>query len=237
MNETELAAHFFESSKPSAALVPNLISVLDTDLFNAIVAINGAKPGVWNSPAPYDEEDRYQPFRENSALSSWALAYNQGELLALAGYSNTLVFGNDTMIVSCACDEKALAAIEAERGEQGYHELAGFPKLLQKIGWALIAVGPEKNFGLFVASEANRGYVSLLQKWCHDRGRTFYRLAMNAESPAMTTYAAPAETRARAIQEQGLQFIAKMAQFGITAEEIQTHLPVVLKAAAEHEPE
>src|ERR1700737_4557339 len=112
MAESEFAHLFFQSPQPSVARVPNLITHFDSDFLNAIVHINGAKPGVWNAPAPYDEEDRYQPFREGLPLKDWALAYNQGELLALTGYSNTLVFGNETIIVDRESDEKVLARPE-----------------------------------------------------------------------------------------------------------------------------
>ena len=233
MSESELVQQFFQSPQPSAGLVPNLITHFDSDFLNAIVHINGAKAGIWNAGAPYDEEDRYQPFREGLPLKDWGLAYNQGELLQLTGYSNTLVFGNDTLIVDCLADEKVLAAAEQNRSEMGYQDLTEFPKLLQEIGWALVAVGgEEKNFGLFMSSDENRGYVRMLQSWCHDRGRLFYTVSVNQDELVLTAHPAPLENRVQAIREQGIQFIAKMGQWGVPVHELQPHMDELIKHIA-----
>src|SRR5512141_2305598 len=123
---------FFSAQQPSAASVPNLITLFDSELLNALVGINGAKPGVWHAAPPYDENDRYQPFRDDVPFAAWSLAYNQAELLALTGYSNTLVYGNDTLIVDSTADEKALLAAEASKAENSYLLLPDFPTLLKK---------------------------------------------------------------------------------------------------------
>lgn len=223
------ASLFFASEQPSAARAPHLITAFDSELFATLVRINGAKPGVWHAAAPYDDNDSYQPFREDVPLSAWRLAYNQGELLELAGYSNTLVFANDTLIVDSACDEKPLLEAEQSLGEGSYADLPDFPKLLQKTGWAVLAVGPDKYYALVLTSEAKRGYLDMLQRWCHNKGRTFYTVSNNVAR----AWPAPADARQRLAFEQGGQFLTKLAHLGIPGDEAHAHLGELLKRAAE----
>jgi len=219
----------FSSDDPSAAKTPHLITALDSDLLGALLHINGAKAGVWHAAAPYDDKDNYQPFRENVPHSTWALAYNQGELLELTGYSGSQVCGSDTIIVDSTCDEKLLTEAEKTLGEGTYADLPDFPKLLQKIGWALVAIGEEKNFALVMTSDAKRSYLDMLQHWCHDKGRTFYTLAKGVVRP----WPAPADERRKLAFEQGGQFLAKMSQFGVDAAEAHAHLDELVKHIAE----
>ena len=219
----------FSSDQPSAAKAPHLITALDADLIGALVHINGAKAGVWHAAAPYDDNDSYQPFRENLALSAWSLAYNQGELLELTGYSGSQVCGSDTMVVDSACDEKVLLEAEKTLGEGTYADLPDFPKLLHKIGWALVAIGEEKNFALVLTSEVKRTYLDMLQRWCHDKGRTFYTLSNGVVRP----WPAPDDARRQLAFEQGGQFLAKMSHFGIDGAEALAHVGELLKRIAE----
>ena len=219
----------FSSDEPSAANAQHLITALDADLLSALLHINGAKAGVWRAAAPYDDNDSYQPFREDVPLSAWALAYNQGELLELTGYSSSQVCGSDTMVVDSACDEKILIEAESSLGEGTYADLPDFPKLLQKIGWALVAIGEEKNFALVLTSDAKRSYLDMLQRWCHDKGRTFYTLANGVVRP----WPAPADERRKLAFEQGGQFLAKMSHFGVDAAEAHAHLDELIKRIAD----
>jgi len=231
MPESEIPLNFFfASEQPSAARVPHIITAFDSELLGALVHVNGAKPGVWHAAAPYDENDSYQPFRENLALSAWSLAYNQGELLELAGYTNTLVFGNDTIIVDSAADEKMLLEVEATLGEGSYADLPDFPNLLQKIGWAIMAVGADKHHALVLVSEAKRSYLDMLQHWCHDHGRSFYTIS----GATLRAWPAPADARQRLIFEQGSQFLTKLSHFGISADEAHEHLGELIQRVKEH---
>ncbi|HYG77474.1 MAG TPA: hypothetical protein VEK08_20875 [Planctomycetota bacterium] len=220
---------FFASPDPSAARVPHLITAFDAELLNALVRINGAKPGVWNAAPPYDENDLYQPFREDLPFESWSLAYNQGELLELSGYSNTLVFGNDTMIVDSSADKEALKNAEQSKGEGGYHDLPDFAELLSRIGWALMTVGPERQYGLLVVHESKRSYLEMLQSWCLDRGRNTYSLSRSDAGLSLRMRQAPPDARASAIQQHGLQFVAKMSLFGIDPQEIRQSFDEMMK--------
>src|SRR4051812_7008893 len=112
-------ATFFAVEAPSAIACSHLITALDAELLQAWVRINGAKLAVFRAAPPFDADDRYQPFGENTALKDWELAYNQGELLALTGYAGTLVTGNPTMIVGSNADEAMLAQAEAAAAETG----------------------------------------------------------------------------------------------------------------------
>jgi len=228
---------FFSTEQPSAARVPHLITALDAELLSALVRVNGAKPGVWKAAPPYDENDVYQPFREDVPFESWSLAYNQGELLELAGYSNTLVFGNDTMLVDCASDQKSLAEAEESRGEGGYQDLPDFPKLLQRIGWALMSVGPERQYGLLVVHESKRNYIEMLQSWCLDHGRNYYSVASGEGGLMLRTRQAPEDARQRVIQQHGLQFVSKMVLYGMEAAVIQTHVAELMKSVVESQNE
>jgi hypothetical protein len=227
---------FFASEEPSAGRAPHIITALDAELLGSLVRINGAKLGVWHQAAPYDENDNYQPYREDVPLSAWNLAYNQGELLELAGYTSTLVGGNETLIVDSACDEKALLEAEESLGEGAYADLPDFPKLLQKIGWVVVPIGEEKNFALVLTSESKKSYLDLLQHWCHEKGRTFYTLT----NGTIRRWPAPEDSRLNLAFEQGGLFLAKMAHFGISAEEAHANLGELLKrfaAQSESEPQ
>ncbi|HEY3319072.1 MAG TPA: hypothetical protein VGP72_01150 [Planctomycetota bacterium] len=242
MESNEIQSTLFfptEGALPSAATVPNLITLFDTDLLGALGGINGSKPGIWHTAPPYDEDDRYQPFREDVPFESWSLGYNQAELLALTGYSNTLVFANDTMIVDSAASQKALLAADETRepeSETSYAELPDFPSLLKKIGWALMAVGPERNYALFVTSPDKLNYIELLERWCHKQGRTYLNAAIQDEKLVIKAVPAPPESRQGAVHENFLQMMHKLGQMGIGANEARQHLEEVFKQMGESEP-
>jgi uncharacterized protein YoaH (UPF0181 family) len=219
----------FVSPKPSAALVPHFITYLDADLLQAVVRVNGAKLGVWNVPAPYGEDDRYEPYRENAPLAAWAMALNQQELLNLGVNISGLVLGNETMIVDSSADEGILAECEKTCGEQGYEDLEDFQKLLAKIKWALIPIDPEHDRALFVASEEKRDYVELLRNWCQQRGRAVTMIALEEDKYTLKHYLAPEEARQQAAIEHGYQYLAKMGHFGISPAEALNAVAEALK--------
>jgi rRNA maturation protein Nop10 len=219
----------FSTPQPSAAQVPHLITHFDSELLHAVVRVNGAKLGAWPVPAPFGEDDRYEPYRENAPLSAWALALNQQHLLDLSPSVNSMIFGGDTLIVDATADEKTLAACDEQRGEEGYENLPDFPALLAKIGWALIPVDPEHDHALFLASPAKIEYVHLLMHWCHSRGRRYLTLAPLDDGLLLRASPAPPEAQARAAMEHAYQYVAKLAQFGIDPETAVVHLNEALK--------
>ena len=210
--------------RPSAQ-VPHLITALDSTLLNAVVRINGAKPAVWNHAAPYDGEDRYEPFRENVPLSEWALPYNQRELLATPDFGG---FPAPLMIVGTGADAKILAKAGEEWPEDPSKEYAGFPALVANLGWLLTSVDAENKWALFAANQAKSDYVSLLQHWCHEHGRTFCVTALQDGKSAVHVYPAPEEQRKLAVFNEASHFLGKLGWFGISPEESVTHMQALL---------
>ncbi|MGD0093317.1 MAG: hypothetical protein ABSE73_25660 [Planctomycetota bacterium] len=262
MPELELpVSTFFKTAEPSAAAVPHLITYFDPELLQAIVRINGAKLGAWPLYAPFNEEDKYDTSRENVPLSAWALPLNQQELLTLGMSVNSLIFDGNTLIVGHATAEKALEECDAARGEQGYEDLPDFPGLLAKISWALVPVGAERDYALFVASREKMDYFDLLARWCHERGRAYWMFAeagmgtdgdrepvprqvgmnvsrglagngnLSAPGLVLRCHPAPVEGRRNAAIQYGHEFLAKVAHFGIGPSEALTHLAEAIKQA------
>jgi hypothetical protein len=206
--------------KPATA-VPHLITALDSALLNAIVRINGAKPAVWNNPAPYDADDRYEPFRENVPLNQWALPYNQRELLSSLDFG---AFQSPLLIVDTNSNEKVLATAGENWPEDPEAEFQKFPELVAGVGWLLTSVDPENKFALFATHSAKADYVGMLQQWCQDHGRTFCALALSAGKPVLNVYPAPEENRKRAVYNEGSQLLGKLGLLGIPPEESVAHL-------------
>jgi len=224
MADDEAPKPLFATPTPSAASVPHLITFFDAELLQAIVRINGAKLGVWNVPAPFGEDDRYEPYREDAPLAAWAMALNQQGLLNLDTNASGLIYGNETIIVDSTTDEAVLAECEKACGEEGYENLADFPGLLAKINWALVPIGQEHDHVLFVAGQAKMDYFELLWQWCHARGRTVSTIALDGGKLALKAYPAPEEARQQAAVEQAHQYLTRLAQFGIGPQEAVAHL-------------
>lgn len=221
----------FSTPNPAAATLPHLITYLDSQLLKAINHINGAKPGLWNVSPPYDENETYLPYRDEFEFKSWSLSLNQADLIELGAYSGGVVMNSPVMIVDSAADVKALAEADTERmelpdieeGGGGYQNLDGLPKLLSKIGWALIPIDPEHERGLFVCSPAKADYIRMLQHWCHQHGRYHATFAVN-ESITLQVSPAPDAMRRKLVQEQAAGFLMKMGLHGIAPEETLAHL-------------
>jgi len=227
---------FFKTAQPSAATVPHLITYFDPELLQAIVRINGAKLGAWPLYAPFNEEDRYDASREDVPLSAWALPLNQQELLTLGMNVNSLIFDGNTLIVDNSTDETVLQECEAARGEEGYEELPDFPGLLAKTHWALVPVGQNRDYALFLASRDKMDYFNLLANWCHERGRTYWMFAEKEGGLVLRGYPAPEDARRNAAAQYGHEFLAKAAHFGISPVEALTYLAQSLKQQAQLRP-
>jgi len=208
-----------------AAHIPHLITALDSTLLNAVVRINGARPAVWNHAAPYDADDRYEPFRENVPLGEWALPYNQRELLATPDFGG---FPAPLLIVDTGADEKILAKAGEDWPADPSQEYTEFPALVTKLGWLLTSVDVENKWALFAASQAKSDYVGLLQHWCHEHGRTFCVAAVQDGKSAVNVYPAPEEKRKLAVYNEGSQFLGKLGWYGISPEESVQQLKQLL---------
>lgn len=220
---------FFQTAEPSAASVPHLITCFDAELLQAIVRINGAKLGAWPLFAPFNAEDQYDTSRENVPLSAWALPLNQQELLNLGPNVNSLIFDGHTLLVDNSSPEKVLEECEAARGEQGYENLPDIPKLVAQIHWALIPVGQDHDYALFVSSREKMDYFNLLAHWCHERGRAYWMFAEKDGGLVLRGYPAPAEGRRNAALQYGQEFLSKMAHHGISPLEAVTYLATAMR--------
>ena len=202
-----------------------LITALDATLLNAIVQINGAKAGVWNHAAPYDADDRYEPFRENVPLSEWALPYNQRELLTNPEFGS---FPQPMLIVDTGANEKVLAKAGEDWPADPADAFVGFPALVTSVGWLLTSVDVKNRWALFAASQAKSDYVGLLQHWCHEHGRTFCVIAAQEGKPALHVYPAPEDQRRVLAYNEASHLLGKLNWYGITAEETVEHMKTLL---------
>jgi hypothetical protein len=193
---------------------------------SAIVLINGSKPGVWNHPAPFDADDRYEPFRENVPLSAWAMPYNQRDLLNSPDFAG---FQPPAMIVDSNCDEAAIAKVMEAWPDNPESEFPGLPALLAKVQWALLPANAENTRALFATSNARSDFVGLLQHWCHENGRGFYTVSIQDGKPIVNAYPASAERRRDTIYNEGSQFLTRMATYGIPAEETLSQLQELIQ--------
>ena len=216
----------FASPQPPVAKLPHLITALDARLMSGLVSIHGARLGVWKLPAPFDENDNFLPFRENVPLSAWALAYNQGELLAC----RNIVSDASIMIVDSATNEKLLepaAQAIAESGG-GYQDLPELPAIVNALGWAMIPVGQNQDQALFVTSHARADLLELLGNWCHRNGRAYATVDTSVEGGKLNLHPAPEDERRQMLFNEGAEFISRMALYGISADELQAQLPELI---------
>ena len=224
---------FFKTAQPSAATVPHLITYFDPELLQAVVRINGAKLGAWPLFAPFNEEDRYDTAREDVPLSAWGLPLNQQELLTLGMNVNSLIFDGNTLIVDSSIDEAALQECESARGENGYEDLPDFPSLVAQTRWALVPVGQNRDYALFVTSREKIDYFNLLANWCHERGRMYLMFAEKDSGLVLRGYPAPEDARKTAAAQYGGEFLTKVAHFGISPGEALKYLVESLKQQAQ----
>ena len=239
MNELQRPGdRIFSTPQPSVAALPHLLTALDPRFLSAIVGINGAKMGVWKLAAPFDENDAFVPYREDVPLKAWALAYNQGELLAC----RNIVSDQSVMIVDSGADEKALQAAQdalAANELSGYQDHPDLAAIVAKAGWALIPVGEHMEQALFAAAPGKRDIVELLKKWCHTNGRAFATVAAGTETAVLSIHAAPENTRRNLIFQEGAEFLNKLALFGISGDEVVSVFPdlnAMIKKAGDEQP-
>jgi len=202
------ADSFFSSQHPAALDLPHLITAIDADLIGKIVHLTKSKPGLWGVSAPFDEHDVFDRARESMPFAAWAHPANQDELLSFGPLAQEAVFGIKLMMLDADCDEATLARLAVSTGErletgayitQGYQDLPRLGELLEHCDWALIPIGPERSKGLFIVSQANAGWVTMLKEWCDRDGRNCGTLRKEGGGLVIADAPAPEDHRANAI--------------------------------------
>jgi hypothetical protein len=189
MDSPAIPSTYFASPHPSALGLPHLITALDAELIGKVAHLTKCKPGIWPVPAPFDEQDVFDRARESAPFEAWTLPANQAELLGFGSIIREAIFGTKLMFLDAEFPQEELARLAVLRGERlatgayvtwGFQELAALPELVERCGWALIPVGPERSQGLFVVSPSKADWLPKLQEWCEREGRNFSQLRLEA---------------------------------------------------------
>jgi hypothetical protein len=199
---------FFASAEPSAAGLPHFISALDAELIGKVAHLTKAKPGLWPVAAPFDDQDVFERARESAPFKAWALPGNQAEVLSFGHVVQEAIFGVKLMMLDANFDEATLARLAVTTGHRletgayvtrGYQDLPELAQLVERCGWVLIPVGPERSRGLFVASQANADWIAKMQEWCEREGRNFGQLRREGGKLVFRDQPAPPNYRANAV--------------------------------------
>ena len=67
------AATFFASAQPAVVGLPHLLMALDAELLGKVGHLTKCCLGLWQLPAPFDKEDRFDNVRESAPFSAWGL--------------------------------------------------------------------------------------------------------------------------------------------------------------------
>ena len=223
MSAPPTPALYFGSACPSVLQLPHLITALDAELMAKVVHLTQSAPGLWRLPAPYDEADVYDPWRNaETPFSLWNLPANQAELLAPGRFANEALFGTTAILLDSAIYEKAVRALTEVRGERkenggyyvdGLQDLEAFPRLLEICRWTLMPVAPDRSYGLFVTSPEQASWVEALGEWCDRAGRSRCRLALKDDRLELVEEHAPAEARERAADHAIDQFLGRVERY------------------------
>jgi len=237
---------FFSSARPAVSDLPHLITALDAELMAKIVHLTQSTPGLWHLPAPYDEHDVFDPWRDpHTPFSLWSLPANQAELLAPGRFAAEALFGTSVVLFDSAIDERAALALTETRGQRkdnggfyvdGLHDLPALPSLMKITRWALMPVAPDRSHGLFVTSPENAPWVGTLREWCDRQGRSHCRLVLDGGTPVLLDTHAPDEARERAAAQEIDQFLGRMGRyFGLADESLLPRIQRRLEAARQME--
>ena len=203
METTSSAGVFFSSARPAAVDMPHLITALDAELIGKVAHLTKTKMGLWNVPAPFDEQDVFERAREAAPLSAWTLPANQAEILSFGAQVQEAIFGTKLMMVDANFDEPTFLRLAVTTGKrletgayvtQGYQDLPQLAELVELCSWTLIPVGPERSKGLFLTSRAKADWVAKLEEWCEREGRNQGRVRLEngmlvyVERPAPEKY-------------------------------------------------
>lgn len=214
---------FFASARPPVVDLPHLITSMDAELMAQVVHLTGSAPGLWHLPAPYDENDVYNPWRDDTTpFSLWELPANQAELLAPGRYAGEALFGTKAVLFDSSIDEAAVIALAETRGRRrdnggfyvdALHDLPALPKIIEVTRWALMPVAPDRSYGLFVTTSANAAWIEKLAAWCDRNGRSRCRVTMNGDQPALIDTNASDEARERAAASEIERFLGRMESY------------------------
>lgn len=230
---------FFASPRPAVLELPHLITALDAELIGKIAHLTKAKMGLWNVPAPFDEQDVYERAREVAPLSAWTLPANQAEVLSFGALVQEAIFGTKLMILDANFDEATLTKIAVTTGQRlstgayvtrGFQDLPELPLLVDQCHWVLIPVGPERSKGLFAVSAAKADWIVKMQEWCEREGRNSAQVKLRGEVVEVVDRAAPDKYRTNAIHHSIDRFLGEMEVFFGGADE--SILPLVQQRIA-----
>ena len=219
---------FFSAPRPPVVDLPHLITALDAELIGRVAHLTKSKPGLWRLSAPYDENDVFDPWRDEAPFREWELPSNQAELFAPGRYAAEALFGTKAILLDSAIDEAAVLALADVRGQRrdnggfyvdGLHDLPVLPQLLELTRWALMPVAPDRSHGLFVTAPNQAAWVETLREWCERRGRSHCRVTMENGKLALLEASAPDDARERAAASQIDLFLGQMDRYFRLADE------------------
>jgi len=202
------AENFFSSSHPAALDLPHLITALDAELLGKVIHLTKSKPGLWGVNAPFDENEVFDRARESAPFSAWAFPANQAEILSFGMLLQEAVFGIKLMMLDAGFDEGTLVRLATPTGQrletgayviEGYQDLPTLGGLIERCGWALIPIGPERSKALFITSPSRREWVATLKGWCGRDGRNCGALRDEGGRLFIADAPAPAKHRENAI--------------------------------------
>ena len=222
METTSSAGTFFASQRPAALELPHLITALDAELIGKVAHLTKANIGLWNVPAPFDDQDVFDRAREAAPLSTWALPANQAEILSFGAHVQEAIFGTKLMMVDADFDEATLARLAVTTGKrldtgayvtQGYQDLPQLAELVELCRWTLIPIGPERSKGLFLADRAKADWIAKLEEWCEREGRNQGRVRLENGTPTYVERAAPDKYRDNAVAHCIDGFLGEMEMY------------------------
>lgn len=199
---------FFSSAHPPAAGLSHFITALDAELIGKVAHLTKSKPGLWPVAAPFDDNDVFDRAREFAPFNAWALPANQAEVLAFSPVVQEAIFGVKLMMLDANFDETTLVRLAVTTGQRletgayvtrGFQDLPELPQLVERCGWVLIPIGPERSRGLFVVSQANADWVAKMREWCGREGRNFGQIHREGDRLVSRDQPAPEKYRANAI--------------------------------------
>jgi len=202
------ATQFFSSAQPPVAGLPHFISALDAELIGKVAHLTKSKPGLWPVAAPFDDNDVFDRARESAPFNAWALPANQAEVLSFGHVVQEAIFGVKLMILDANFDEATLMRLAVTTGQRletgayvtrGFQELPELPQLVERSGWLLIPIGPERSRGLFVAGQANADWVAKMREWCGREGRNFGQIRREQDKLVFHDEPAPPNYRSNAV--------------------------------------
>src|SRR5262245_37369281 len=180
MERRRPAAEFFSTPDPVAVELSHLVTALDAALLGKVAHLTRCGVGLWNLPAPFDEENRLDEMRESAPFSAWALPPNQAEIFSFSPRVHEAVFGSKVMFLDAKFDEAILTRLAVSPGRRlpngawitrPYHDLPELRDLVEQCHWALIPLGLERSEALFVTSQARSDWIRSEERRVGKEGR------------------------------------------------------------------